>query len=105
MSERAVLTTGASSGIGLATAIEVARRGLRSIGTVRSAAKAKVVRTAADAAGVEVETVRLDVTDAAGCQRVLAGLELYGLVNNAGYSLTGAIEDVSDEEARRLFET
>lgn len=105
MSDRVVLTTGASSGIGLATAVEVARRGMRSIGTVRSTAKAKVLREAAKAAGVEVETVLLDVTDAAGCQRALEGLELYGLVNNAGYSLAGAVEDVSDDEAHQLFET
>ena len=35
----------------------------------------------------------------------MAGLELYGLVNNAGYGVTGAVEDVGDEEARALFET
>lgn len=105
MSEPTVLTTGASSGIGLATSIEVARRGMRSIGSVRSAAKAKIVQQAATAAGVRVETVRLDVTDAAGCEQVMHDLDLYGLVNNAGYSLTGAVEDISDDEARRLFET
>lgn len=105
MTERVVLTTGASSGIGLATAIEVARRGMRSVGSVRSAAKAKAVRQAAAAAGVAVETVRLDVTDAAGCERVMQHLQLYGLVNNAGYSLTGAVEDIGDDEAHRLFET
>ena len=43
MAERAVLTTGANSGIGLATVIEVARRGFRSIGSVRSDEKAEVV--------------------------------------------------------------
>lgn len=103
--ERTVLTTGANSGIGLATTIEIARRGFHSIGSVRSKAKAKVVHQAAKAAGVEVETVLLDVTDAAQCEAVLDGLDLYGLVNNAGYALTGAIEDVSDAEARHLFET
>ena len=105
MEERAVLTTGANSGIGLATAIEVARRGFRSIGSVRSDAKATTVQRAADEAGVEVETVLLDVTDAAQCKEVMADLQLYGLVNNAGYAITGAIEDVADEEAHALFET
>jgi NAD(P)-dependent dehydrogenase (short-subunit alcohol dehydrogenase family) len=109
MAERAdqtVLTTGANSGIGLATALEVARRGFRSVGSVRSDAKAEVVHAAAAEAGVEVETVLLDVTDPAACERVVQGLPpLYGLVNNAGYALTGAIEDVGDEEAHRLFET
>lgn len=100
-----VLTTGANSGIGLATVLDVARHGFRSIGTVRSEAKADVVRKAAADAGVEVETIVLDVTDADACVAELDGLELYGLVNNAGYSNAGAVEDVTDEEARHQLET
>lgn len=102
---RAVLTTGANSGIGLATAIDVARRGYRSIGTVRSEAKADVLRAAADTAGVEVEAVILDVTDADACAEVLDGRALYGLVNNAGYTNAGAVEDVDDESVRHQLET
>ena len=102
---RAVLTTGANSGLGLATAIEVARRGFHSIGSVRSPAKGEVVTRAAADAGVEVETVLLDVTDAEQCAQVIEGRPLYGLVNNAGFALTGAVEDVDDDEARHLFET
>jgi NAD(P)-dependent dehydrogenase (short-subunit alcohol dehydrogenase family) len=50
--------------------------------------------------------VLLDVTDAEGCARVIHELPaLRGLVNNAGYGLTGAVEDVSDDEAHQLFET
>lgn len=105
MADRTVLTTGANSGIGLATVVEVAHRGFRSIGSVRTEAKAQLVVNAAADAGVEVETVLLDVTDADGCTEVLSDLELYGLVNNAGYGVTGAIEDVGDDEARALFET
>jgi len=107
MTQRTVLTTGANSGIGLATTIEMARRGHRSIGSVRSEAKAEIVHAAAAEAGVEVDTVLLDVTDAAQCEAVIAevGRDLFGLVNNAGYALTGAIEDIPDDEARHLFET
>ena len=103
----AVLTTGANSGIGLATVIELARRGFRSFGSVRSTAKADIVHKAAAEAGVEVETVMLDVTDADACRGVIDDLDvdLFALVNNAGYGMTGAIEDVTDEEAHHLFET
>ncbi|QXC59605.1 SDR family NAD(P)-dependent oxidoreductase [Aquihabitans sp. G128] len=105
-SSQTVLTTGANSGIGLATVVELARQGFRSVGSVRSDAKAEVVHAAAADAGVEVHTVLLDVTDAEQCERVIQGLPpLFGLVNNAGYAVTGAIEDVGDDEAHRLFET
>lgn len=100
-----VLTTGANSGIGLQTAIEVARLGYRSIGSVRSEAKAAAMVAAAAEAGVEVEPVILDVADAEQCQAVLEGLDLYGLVNNAGYSNGGAVEDVDDDDVRHQFET
>ena len=42
--DQTVLTTGANSGIGLATVLEVARRGYRTVGTVRSQSKADVLR-------------------------------------------------------------
>ena len=101
---RVALTTGANSGIGLATVIELARRGLRSVGSVRSAAKARAVHAAARDAGVEVETVLLDVTDADGCRRVIEELRPHAIVNNAGISNLGAVEDVSDADARRQIE-
>lgn len=104
-SGRNVLVTGANSGIGLATVLELARRGYHAIGSVRSDAKAKTVAKAAKEAGVEVSTVLLDVTEPDQCERALSGLHLYGLVNNAGYAVTGAVEDVDDEEVRAALET
>ena len=102
--ERSALVTGANSGIGLATVIELARRGLRAVGTVRSPAKARAVHAAARDADVEVETVILDVADAQRCARVIESVRPYALVNNAGISNLGAVEDVSDAEVRRQIE-
>jgi NAD(P)-dependent dehydrogenase (short-subunit alcohol dehydrogenase family) len=103
--QRTAITTGASSGIGLATVLELARRGFRSVGTVRSHDKAAVVAEAARVANVTVETVLLDVTDPERCATVIEEHEPYALVNNAGYSITGSVEDVTDAEAHAAFET
>jgi len=107
MARGTVLTTGGSSGIGLFTAVEVARLGYRSVATVRSEAKAEPLLAAAAEAGVTVEVVLLDVTDAHACEEVMARFrsDLYGLVNNAGYTNGGAIEETSDEDARQQIET
>ncbi len=102
---RTIVTTGANSGIGLATVLEAARRGHRSVGTVRSEAKAETVHAAAEEAGVEVETALLDVTDEEVGAAVIDEYRPDALVNNAGFSITGAIEDVTDDEARFAFET
>src|SRR4030088_3250531 len=105
MTSGPVLTTGANSGIGLATVVEVARKGFESVGSVRSAAKARIVRDAAREAGGEGRTVILDVTDEAQCQKVIERLRPYGIVNSGGYGPVGAVEDVWDAGARAAFET
>jgi len=107
---KVVLTTGANSGIGLATAIELAKRGFTSVGSVRSPAKAEILAAAAASAGVSVASVQFDVTDAAGCERAVTEIVdrfggLHALVNNAGFGTTKAVEDVDDDEARAILET
>ena len=105
MEAQSVLTTGANSGIGLASVIALAKAGFRSVGSVRSKAKADLVAEAARNAGTEVETVLLDVTDAEACARVIDSVRPDGLVNNAGFGSIGAVEDVSDAEATAMLET
>jgi short-subunit dehydrogenase len=99
--QRAVLVTGASSGIGMATVLHLARLGFRAIGSVRSGEKAHRLAEAAKEAGVDVETLVFNVTDAEACERLVPDLGLYGLVNNAGYYNVGTVEDVSAEDALR----
>ena len=102
---RTALVTGANSGIGLATALELARRGHRTVGTVRSPAKAKLLRSAAADAGVEVESAILDVTDADRCATVIERFAPDILVNNAGYAQTAPVESVDDDAAEHLLGT
>jgi NAD(P)-dependent dehydrogenase (short-subunit alcohol dehydrogenase family) len=97
-----VVVTGVSSGIGRATAEKFARRGCRVFGTVRSIAKAVPI------SGVEL--VEMDVRDDASVQAAIqAVIERTGridvLVNNAGTSLIGAVEETSTAEALSLFDT
>ncbi len=107
---KSVLVTGASSGIGLATVLELAGAGWQVHGSVRSAAKAELVQAAAADRGVQVATVLLDVDDPAACARAVAEVEertggLGALVNNAGFAQSGAVEDVPDELVRAQLET
>ncbi|MGO8872855.1 MAG: SDR family NAD(P)-dependent oxidoreductase [Acidimicrobiales bacterium] len=104
-SERTVLTTGANSGIGLATAMRVAELGFHSVGSVRSEAKAAEVSRAGARADLAIDTVLLDVTKSRQCTSVIEELRPWALVNCAGYPGVGAIEDITDSEARRQIET
>ena len=103
MSDRVALVTGASSGIGEATA-----RQLRAAGFTTYAVARRVDRMAG-LAEEGVHTFAMDVTDDAsmtsGVQRVLDEQgRIDVLVNNAGYGSYGAVEDVPIDEARRQFE-
>src|SRR5205085_11311217 len=100
---RTVLTTGANSGIGLAVALDLAANGFRSVGSVRSQEKAELVAKAAADAGVNVETMLLDINDAAGCERVIEQVRPDALLNNAGFLVYASVELVSDDVGVPLF--
>jgi NAD(P)-dependent dehydrogenase (short-subunit alcohol dehydrogenase family) len=102
-----VLVTGANSGIGLATSVHLAERGWQVHGTVRTQGKGGALRDAAAAAGVSdrVHALVLDVSDDAAVVDRWPGLpDFYAVVNNAGASLTGAVERVTANDARALLD-
>lgn len=102
--EPSVLITGAGSGIGLATALELARAGHRPLAAVHLDEQCDVVLKAAADAGVDVEATVLDIADAEACADVVARRPLAALVNAAGYVNAGAVLDVDDEDIRHHLE-
>ena len=101
---KAVLITGCSTGIGRATAERLAGRGHTVYATARRP------ESIADLEAKGCRTLALDVTDEESMRAAVAAVEeaegaIGALVNNAGYSQSGAIEDVSMESVRRQFET
>src|ERR1700761_1593134 len=109
---KTVLITGASSGIGLLTAITLDKRGWHVVATMRDLARREKLETPAQASDVldRIEIHPLDVTSAEQIEeltKTLAqrGVPLHALVNNAGVAIVGFAEDVSDSELRRQFDT
>lgn len=99
---KVVLVTGVSSGIGRAAALKFAELGCRVYGTVRNLAKAQPIPG--------VTLVEMDIRDAAsvdrGIQAVITQAERIDvLVNSAGVTLLGAMEETSIAEAQALFDT
>lgn len=104
---QAVLVTGASSGIGEATAIHLAHHDFRVFAAARRMEKLKQF---SGLAGGRITPLEMDVTDpdsvSAALEKIKSeGATVYGLVNNAGVSVMGPVEAVPIEEWRRQFET
>lgn len=104
---QSVLVTGASSGIGEATAILLAHKGFRVFAAARRIEK---LNQLSGLGGGRITPIAMDVTDEASIGKALAdiaddGSALYGLVNNAGVSVMGPFEQITTDEWRRQFET
>ena len=110
VSEQVIVITGASSGIGLATAKLAAQRGAKLVLASRSRdALAKAVDEIKQAGG-EASFVVADVGRRDDVQSIVShAVERFGgfdtWVNNAGVGIWGLIEEVSEQDKRKLFDT
>jgi len=103
------LVTGTSSGMGLHTAVELARRGLTVVATMRDTGRRGALDTAADEAGVTLDVRPLDVTDHDAARSCVEGVladhgALDVLLNNAGRGAVGTAEQLSLDDVRAQLE-
>jgi len=110
LNEQSIVITGATSGIGLATARRAARAGARVFLIARGENDLKALTEELQAAGARAAWAVADVADHAAlagaaekCARLFGGFDTW--VNNAGVSIYGAISDTTLDDQRRLFET
>ena len=107
---KVALVTGASSGIGEATAVALSAEGAAVAIAARRVDRLEALKGKLEADGATVLALELDVTDEAACSRAvertvagLGGLDI--VVNNAGVMLLGPIEGADTEDWRRMIDT
>jgi NAD(P)-dependent dehydrogenase (short-subunit alcohol dehydrogenase family) len=108
--EKVAVVTGSSSGIGLETALTLARNGFLTYATMRNLAKSDNIKAVADKDHLPIRIVQLDVNDDTSVNNAVQSIiketgRIEILVNNAGYALSGAFEDLSLEEIKNQYDT
>ena len=108
--EKVAVITGSTSGIGLETALTLARNGFLTYSTMRNLAKSDNIKAVADKDHLPIRIVQLDVTDDTSVNHAVQSIiketgRIDILVNNAGYALSGAFEDLSLEEIKNQYDT
>ncbi|MBL8964324.1 MAG: SDR family NAD(P)-dependent oxidoreductase [Phycisphaeraceae bacterium] len=107
---RPIVITGASSGIGEATALQCAAAGMPVVVAARRADRLDALVDRITSGGGRALSARVDVTDPAACRDVIARAEeafgpVHAVYANAGYGYERAFHESSDEQVRAIFET
>lgn len=106
---KVTLVTGATSGIGKATAFFLAGKGYDVYAGARKPADGETLVAEAKERGITLKAVQLDVTDDASVRAAVSRVAgesggLDNLVNNAGYGFLGTVEEATDAEILRQFD-
>lgn len=107
---KVALVTGSSSGIGLETALHLARNGFYTYASMRNLEKSTKIIEIANRENLPLQIIRLDVNNDESVKKAIDKIvqekdRIDVLVNNAGYGLFGSVEDLTIEEIKAQFET
>ncbi|WP_268541194.1 SDR family oxidoreductase [Candidatus Nitrosotenuis cloacae] len=108
--QKIALVTGSSNGIGLETALALAREGYHTYASMRDTKKAAELLNSAKKEGLELSIIQLDVDREESVKSAISQImsekqRIDILVNNAGYGIFGCLEDLTLDEMRQQFET
>ncbi len=108
--EKVAVITGSSSGIGFETSLLLARKGFYTYATMRNLNKSQKINDIAQNENLPLKVLQLDVTDDKSVKDAFRQVQdekarIDVLVNNAGYDVMGAVEDLSIDEFKSQFET
>jgi NAD(P)-dependent dehydrogenase (short-subunit alcohol dehydrogenase family) len=108
--KKVAVVTGSSSGIGYETSLMLARNGFLTYATMRNLDKSENIKSITAKENLPIHITKLDVTDNVSIDNAVQTIlsetgRLDVLVNNAGYALTGAFEDITIEELKTQYET
>jgi len=108
--ENVALVTGCSSGIGLETAVALAREGHFTFATMRNLKKVEALEKIVKDENLPISILELDVDNKESMDNAIEKIieqkgRIDTLVNNAGWGMWGTVEDVSIDEFKEQFET
>jgi NAD(P)-dependent dehydrogenase (short-subunit alcohol dehydrogenase family) len=108
--QKVAVVTGSSSGIGFETSLTLARSGFLTYATMRNLGKGATIKSAAAKEGLPIRVAQLNVTEERSVNDAVHSMisdvgKIDVLVNNAGYGLNGAFEDLAMEEIKAQYET
>jgi NAD(P)-dependent dehydrogenase (short-subunit alcohol dehydrogenase family) len=109
--QKVAIVTGSSTGIGYEISLALARDGFITYATMRNLSKAEGIKPVATKENLSIRIKQLDVTDDASVKNAVeaisseTGGRIDVLVNNAGYGLNGAFEDLAMDEIKSQYET